>query len=95
MSVLSKSLPKARKSLESRDKLYSMTEKKEEPFSQLREIPASFPCVRFRLKITPDPSGKTTVLSKRIRELPHGQGVGWRECNSWGRRIWLGFTLEL
>lgn len=74
-SVITKSLPKARNSLECGDKLYSKT-KREEPFSRLGEIIASFPCVWFRLKITSESSGKSTVLSKRIRKLPRSQVVG-------------------
>lgn len=92
--MITKSLPKARNSLELRDKLY-LKMKREEPFSRLREIIASFPCVWFRLKITSKPSGKSTVLSKRIRKLPLGQVVGRVErSNSWRKNYLAGLYMR-
>lgn len=46
--------PKGQKQLKVQNHINSKT-KKEEAFSQLKEIIASFPCVRFRLKITSNP----------------------------------------
>lgn len=66
---------KGQKQRKVQDHVNSKTQK-EEPFSQLKEMIASFPCVRFRLKITFNPHQEQTVLSKRIRKLPQSRLEG-------------------
>lgn len=94
--MITKSLPKARKRLESRDNLMFNDrgkKKRNHPVGSEKFLHHFLVC-GLRLKITSDPSGKTSVLSKRIRKLPHDQVVEWRESDSWRKTSLAGLYIR-